>query len=410
VAPLHLREAVGSALGGPRPASTALPTAASGQASFVDPERRRRLFGTPAYARRLPRGRGLRIGVLVWRFDVCGGVLVLADLVNRFVLAGHSVVIATLDDSGMDAAFTLYARPLVFRSAEALVEGLPELDIVVATFWPTAVEWVAALREGRPDTPVVYFLQDYEPWFAPPGQPELRTRIVDSYRLADARVVTSGWLRDKIAAHGHDAVVIPIGIDPRVFYPRDAATGSLGSGRTPGRRRILVQARPRAPWRGFKEALVVLERLARRRTDVEVVFFGSPDPELSIERIPFRYQNAGVIADRQEVARLYASCDLLFDPSTFQAFGLPGLEAMACGVPTVLPARGGIVEYAVHEENTLLVDPSDHDGRVSAIERVLDDRVLRARLVDQGLTTAARFTVDEMARRHLATYREHARR
>ena len=168
------------------------------------------------------------------------------------------------------------------------------------------------------------------------------------------------------------------------------------------RERILVQARPFAPWRGFKEAVAVLERLIHRRKNAEVVFFGSTDDELATEVIPFTYENAGVIPDRHAVAKLYSSCDVLFDPSIYQAFGLPGLEAMACGVPAVLPRQGGAGEYAENERNALLVDSDDRDGRVAAIERLLGDTDLRARLVKEGLTTAARFTVDDTAQRHLA--------
>jgi len=99
------------------------------------------------------------------------------------------------------------------------------------------------------------------------------------------------------------------------------------------------------------------------------------------------------------MAALYASCDLLFDPSHYQAFGLPGLEAMACGIPTVLPAKGGLSEYAAHERNTLLAGETDE--RVKAIERLLDDERLRASLVEAGLATASRFSAVDMARGHL---------
>jgi O-antigen biosynthesis protein len=404
VATLRLREASRRLRG-----TTALPApieAATGEspATPVDPEVRVRLFGTPEYTRALPRGRGLRVAVLVWGFDVCGGVLALVELINGLVLNGHSVVIATLADEPPPGVFTLYASPLVFRSADALAAGLAEadLDVVIATFWPTATEWVPAIRRVRPTLPVAYFLQDYEAWFLREDDVAGRQRIVDSYSAVDARIVTSPWLQAKVAEHGHDSTVIPVGIDPRVFYPRPPRTPGV---RPPARAwRVLVQARPQDAWRGFAHARKVFERLARRRGDVEAVFFGCTDAALADCHLPFRYQNEGIVADRNSVARLYSSCDMLFDPSRFQAFGLPGLEAMACGTPTVLPARGGILQYADHEVNTLLVDPDDVEGSAAAIERLIDDETLRSRLVAGGLTTAQRFTVQDMVRRHLLLY------
>ena len=55
-----------------------------------------RLVATAEYCERLPRTSGLRIAILVWTFEVYGGVLALADLANRLVLDGHSVWLVTL--------------------------------------------------------------------------------------------------------------------------------------------------------------------------------------------------------------------------------------------------------------------------------------------------------------------------
>jgi glycosyltransferase involved in cell wall biosynthesis len=255
--------------------------------------------------------------------------------------------------------------------------------------------------------PSVYFVQDYESGFVPEKESEQRTRIIESYHAADVLIVTSRWLQEKLAQHGRESVVIPVGCDSRVFYPRLDGPHADPNPGPAHRERILVQARPFAPWRGFRNAVEVLNRLIRRRQDVDVVFFGSTDDELATAALPFPYRNAGVIVDRHAVARLYSSSDVLFDPSVYQAFGLPGLEAMACGVPAVLPKQGGAGEYAEHDRNALLVDSSDRDGQVESIERLLDDPTLRARLVGHGLATASRFTLEAMMRGHEAVYAKH---
>lgn len=378
-------------------AGASSPANATPPETFTDPMSKQALLATPAYCRRLPRGRGLHVAVLVWKFDLCGGVLAVLDLVNQLVLTGNTVTLVTVGDEPAPGAFTSYARPLVVETAEALETCFPEVDLVVATFWPTAADWLPRLRRRRPALRAVYFLQDYEPWFYPESEVETRRRIIDSYDQADALVVTSPWLQAKLAEHGHASTVIPIGIDLRIFYaiaPRPVSAV----------KRVLVQARPFAPWRGFDAAIAALTRLAERRSDVQAVFFGCGDEDLA-GRAPFAHENAGLVHDRNAVARLYRSCDVVFDPSTFQAFGLPGLEAMACGVPTVLPDRGGILQYARGGENTLLVDPDDVDGRVAALERLLDDPRLRARLVEAGRATAAAYSHEAMARRHVALYR-----
>jgi hypothetical protein len=65
----------------------------------------------------------------------------------------------------------------------------------------------------------------------------------------------------------------------------------------------------------------------------------------------------------------------------------------------VLPAKGGLTEYAGDERNTLLAGETGE--RVTAIERVLDDERLRTRLVEAGLATASRFSAVDMASGHL---------
>ena len=391
VAPAHLRTAVQQIL--PRSDSV---DAAAPPAGFVDPELKRRHYVTPAYAKTLPRKQGLRVAVLVWRFDVCGGVLAIVDIVNRLTLEGHTVVLVTVGDIETEDAFTLYTRPLVYRTVDALLDGFPDVDVVMTTFWPTATEWLPAIRRRQPSLRAVYFLQDYEVWFVPEDDPNLRKRIVDSYGLVDARIVTSHWLAERLASeHGHQSTVVPIGVDLNVFYPRGPRVPSP-------RRRILVQARPETPWRGWANAVTTLNSLWQRRHDFEAVLFGCSDEGLVRQgrRLDFPHRNAGLITSRHAMAALYSSGDLLFDPSPYQAFGLPGLEAMACGIPTVLPAKGGLTEYAAHECNTLLA--AETGDRVKAIERLLDDDQLRARLVEAGLTTANRFSAVDMARAHLA--------
>ncbi|MGE5833091.1 MAG: glycosyltransferase [Acidobacteriota bacterium] len=390
VAPTHIRNAVHQTLSRSDPGdAVARPT------GFVDPEQKKRQYATPAYARALPQNHGLRVAVLVWRFDVCGGVLAIVDIVNRLVLEGHTVVLVTVGDIANEDAFTLYTRPLVYRTLDALVEGFPDVDVVITTFWPTATEWLPAIRRRRPSLRTMYFVQDYEVWFVREDDHAGRKRIVDSYGLVDARIVTSQWLARKLSTeHGYASTVVPIGVDLHVFYPRDPRP-------TGPRRRILVQARPWSPWRGWAEAVTTLNRLWQRRHDFEAVLFGSDDAALirGVPRLECPHDNAGLVTSRHAMAALYASCDLLFDPSHYQAFGLPGLEAMACGIPTVLPAKGGLTEYAAHECNTLLA--AETGERVKAIERVLDDDRLRARLVEAGLATASRFSAVDMARGHL---------
>ena len=85
---------------------------------------------------------------------------------------------------------------------------------------------------------------------------------------------------------------------------------------------------------------------------------------------------------------------------------MPGLEAMACGIPTVMTKEGGITEYAVHGTNSILIDPQDIGQMVEAILNVFENINLKNRLTEKGLETAQRFSIEEKMREHINFYKE----
>jgi glycosyltransferase involved in cell wall biosynthesis len=89
-------------------------------------------------------------------------------------------------------------------------------------------------------------------------------------------------------------------------------------------------------------------------------------------------------------------------PSIFEGFGLPPLEAMACGIPVVCSNASSLPE--VVNEAGVLVVPDDVRGWVEALNRVLADPTLRAHLRARGLARARQFTWEAAARRTLAVY------
>jgi glycosyltransferase involved in cell wall biosynthesis len=99
---------------------------------------------------------------------------------------------------------------------------------------------------------------------------------------------------------------------------------------------------------------------------------------------------------------LYNAAAVFVFPSLYEGFGIPALEAMACGTPVVASNRSSIPE--VVGDAALLVDPTQPAEIASAVQRVLTDARLRKELRERGLERAAQFSWERTARETLAVY------
>ncbi|MBN1178973.1 MAG: glycosyltransferase family 4 protein [Anaerolineae bacterium] len=104
-----------------------------------------------------------------------------------------------------------------------------------------------------------------------------------------------------------------------------------------------------------------------------------------------------------DLPALYTGAALLTTPSFYEGFGLPALEAMACGTPVVISNRGSLPEIVGGAG--VEVDPEEPEAIAAGIAAVLGDPDLRARLVQAGSARAAQFTWQETARKTVEVYR-----
>lgn len=338
-----------------------------------------------------PPGR-LRIIYVLDRLVVAGGVLSVLQLVNELIRLGVEARIAALyEDPLIHDWHPLYTQPLIYHDVEELIAECPDSDMIFATHWNTA-EWVHRLWQAGRTRATAYLIQDYEPWFFPKSAVEQRERVKISYRLLPHRIVMSDWLHGRLAQNGHNSDKIPLGMDLGQFYPRPVVRGS--------RPVVLAMARPGTPRRGFPATIAALAQVKQARPDTEIVLFG--DRFLDRWHIPFPFRNEGLIIRQDRLAELYSKADVFLDGSEFQGFGRCALEAMACGTACVLTNLGGVLEYARHEDNALLVPSDQTESMAAAILRLLDDAPLRQRLIASGLSTATRFCHRREARDTLA--------
>jgi glycosyltransferase involved in cell wall biosynthesis len=111
----------------------------------------------------------------------------------------------------------------------------------------------------------------------------------------------------------------------------------------------------------------------------------------------------GFVPD-QDLPAVYTMADVFAFPSLYEGFGLPVLEAMACGTPVVCSNTSSLPEVA--GKAAVLVSPQDVRGWREALDRILTSDELRADLRQHGLRQAAGFTWESAARKTCDAYRE----
>lgn len=112
--------------------------------------------------------------------------------------------------------------------------------------------------------------------------------------------------------------------------------------------------------------------------------------------------------DDYDLPAVYSAAELFVFPSLYEGFGLPPLEAMACGTPVVTSNTSSLPE--VTGNAALAVDPYNIEAIAQAIDRLLTDSALRADLRQRGLARASHLTWDQTARHTRDLYEQTSER
>ena len=124
--------------------------------------------------------------------------------------------------------------------------------------------------------------------------------------------------------------------------------------------------------------------------------------EDAARRTPGRVEWLGYIRDRKELARIYANCDVFLHPNPREPFGIAPLEAMASGLPVVVPERGGVRSYA--DPSNAWTVPAEAASFSQAAQEAVFNHDLREQKIARALETAFDFRWDRVAGAFLDLY------
>jgi glycosyltransferase involved in cell wall biosynthesis len=154
----------------------------------------------------------------------------------------------------------------------------------------------------------------------------------------------------------------------------------------------------------LRAARIVFERTSRVDQLVLCGNQGWPDGPLrrEAERLGDRFRLVSL--PRGDMPRLYGAATVLVCPSIYEGFGLPILEAMACGTPVAVSRAAALPETA--GDAALYYDPEDPEAIAAQTLLLVDDDAVRSRLVERGLARVAGFSWARAAQDTLDAYRQ----
>ncbi|MBE7514195.1 MAG: glycosyltransferase family 4 protein [Anaerolineales bacterium] len=272
-----------------------------------------------------------------------------------------------------------------------------------------------------PSTPTVLTVHDLSfvrvPEAAPPSLKAYLDVVVPrsarraDYVLADSHA-TKDDLIDLYKLPEAKIEVLYSGVNPR-FCPT-ALEAALREKYRIGASPYILAVGTVQPRKNYARLIEALAALPPDLADVHLVIAGGrgwlQDPiyaTVAAQGLTERVHFIG-FAEDADLPALYTGARLLAFPSLYEGFGLPILEAFACGTPVLTAGVSSLGEVA--GDAALLVDPLQVDSIRAGLEVLLRDDTLRAGLIERGYAQASRFTWDAAAKQLREVYRRFERR
>jgi len=299
---------------------------------------------------------------------LCGGVKVILEYATRLARRGHKCVVASLDyqPNWFDCSNIDW---WVFPEYDSMMKHIKEAPAKkIATWWKTAHFLQFGANEGEG----YYLVQDIESSYY--FRPSDRAAAESTYNLGLKMFTPNRWVTTQL----NDVTDIGQAYDASLYKRSKYAY--------PVKNRALSIAR-RQSLKGFSELGEMSRRMAVMNKDAQLLTFGM---EPVIKLVGAHKGHISFPPDR-EIVNMYSQGSVYACTSQHEGFGLPMLEAMACGCPVVTTDCEGNY-FCQDGVNCLKYDKHDMRGMAEGALRLFKDDVLSKKLATNGLETAREFS------------------
>ena len=317
-----------------------------------------------------------RINFFLPHLRVSGGVRIALQYASNLARRGHDVKVYVKSANPIRRAIANYLHlgyPLWIQGFVARVVRVPSFsseyitgaDVNIATSCQSM-----ALLESFPTSKGRQFhlIQHDE------GLYHVDRKLADRAFTSSAhKIVVSTWLKDILHdTYGQESDLLLNPIDNKQFrqLPRTADLQTI---------RILLLHHTYA-WKGTAEGVAVVRAVQARHPNVRLILFGVRQKD----DIELLYDEYHYNVSQDKLAELYSNIDIYLCPSWDEGYGLPSVEAMACGSALVTYDNGGSRDYAFHEKTALVAKHRDTDDLERQLERMVSDAELRNRIAKEG--------------------------
>lgn len=317
-----------------------------------------------------------------------GGYKVVYEYANCLAKKGHTVTIYYFINNTLQkfllprfikhllSKMLVHFRPRWFKLDNRIKQvGLKKEDVlsygnhdsIIATAVETAIP-VAQLPQSCGKK--YYFIQDFENWNL--GEEE----VFETYRLPMKKIVVAKWLQKVVYESVKDrSVLVSNSIDTDTFY---AATKIEYRNKY----HIVFHYRS-AAHKGCRYAIEAIKML--HDDYPELIVHAISNEKCPSEMPEYVVYHHSIPAN--EVARINNESAIFLCSSIEEGFGLPGLEAMACGCALVSSSYRGVYEYGVNNENALLVEKENAVALYEGVKELIENDTLRLSLARAGIET-----------------------
>lgn len=266
--------------------------------------------------------------------------------------------------------FTIDSRVQMMTVSSLDPKNIPHSDVIFATAWTTA-EWVAKYPDSKGKK--LYFVQDYEHLMT--ASSTLKNRMIKTYHGPFRIIVISQVLKEFLRKYQIKSTLIPNSIDSTIYRLNNALDS--------GSRSLIGFPYREEFYKGTQDVIAAFAQLiGLHNLHGKIWAYGAvADPPIP------KWINYYPNLRDDELVSLFNQTKIFVTGSHFEGWGLPGMEAMACGATLVSTDTGGVKSYATHGVSALLSNPRNPQALAGNIERLIRNDQERLRFGRIGTDT-----------------------